>query len=63
MQKPHFNTDRLKAQAEDNPLVVAGIGVAILSGFTKLMNANTARKNSATWRREVKRREGTSKKK
>jgi hypothetical protein len=63
MKKLNFNTDRLKQQVEENPLIAAGVGLGFLSGMTKLMNANTARKNSSTWRREVRRREGASKKK
>lgn len=61
MKKPSFDTTRLKAQVEENPLVAAGIGAALLSGAAKLLNANSARKNSTTWRREVKRREKNSK--
>lgn len=56
-----FDTTKLKEQAEDNPLVVGGIIVAALSGVSKLMNANTARKNSNTYAREIKRREKNSK--
>lgn len=61
MKKPSFDTTRLKAQVEENPLVAAGIGAALLSGAAKLLNANTGRKNAKTWRREVKRREKNSK--
>lgn len=60
MAKFTFDTTRLKQQVEENPLLAAGIGAAILTGAAKLMNANTARKNSKTWSREVKRRERTS---
>lgn len=59
--KINFDTARLKEQVEDQPLVAAGIVVMALSGVTKLMNANTARKNASTWNREVKRREKNSK--
>ncbi len=59
--KINFDTARLKEQVEDQPLIAAGIVVAALSGVTKLMNANTARRNSKTWNREVKRREKNSK--
>ena len=52
-----FDTTRLQEQLEDQPLVAAGICVALLSGCAKLMNANTARRNSKTWSREVERRE------
>lgn len=62
MKKPSFDTTKLKSQIEENPLVAAGVGAALLSGAAKLINANSARKNSTTWRREVKRREKNSKK-
>lgn len=51
-----FDTTKLKAQIQEQPLVAAGIGAALLSGAAKLMNANTGRKNSKTWRQEVTRR-------
>lgn len=57
MQKPKFDTTNLKRQIEEQPLIAAGIGVAILNGAAKLMQANTQRKNSKTWHREVVRRE------
>lgn len=59
--KISFDTTKLKQQVEENPLLAAGIGAAVLTGAAKLMNANTARKNSKTWQREVKRREKNSK--
>lgn len=52
-----FDTTKLKQQVQDQPLVAAGIGAALLSGAAKLMNANTGRRNAKTWRREVVRRE------
>jgi hypothetical protein len=61
MKKPTFDTTRLKAQVEEQPLLAAGIGAALLSGAVKLMNANTNRKNAKTWSREVKRREKATK--
>lgn len=57
MPKFTFDTTRLKAQVEDQPLLAAGILVGLLTGVSKLLNANTARQNSKTWKREVKRRE------
>lgn len=61
MKKPNFDTTNLKRQVEEQPLIAVGIGAALLSGAAKLLNASTARKNSKTWRREVKRREKNSK--
>ena len=55
--KINFDTTNLKNQVQDQPLVAAGIGAALLSGAAKLLNATTARKNSKTWRKEVNRRE------
>lgn len=51
-----FDTTRLKEQVEDNPLVALGIGAALLGGVAKILNANTARKNARTWKKEVDRR-------
>jgi len=59
--KINFDTTNLKRQCEDQPLVAAGIGAALLAGVAKLLNANTGRKNAKTWSREVKRREKNSK--
>jgi len=57
----NFNTANLKRQVEEQPLIALGVVSAALSGAAKLMNANTARKNSKTWSKEVKRREKKSK--
>ena len=57
----NFDTTNLKRQIQEQPLVAAGIGAALLSGAAKLLNANTGRKNSNTWRRDVKRREKNTK--
>lgn len=54
--KIEFDTTNLKKQIEENPLIAAGIGAALLTGASRLMNANTARKNSKTWKKEVDRR-------
>lgn len=59
--KIEFDTTNLKRQIEENPLMAAGVGAALLTGASKLMNANTARKNSKSWKREVARREKNSK--
>lgn len=61
MSKFSFDTTKLKEQVEDQPLLAAGILVGLLTGASKLLNANTARSNAKTWKREVKRRERNSK--
>lgn len=48
--------DNLKRQAEENPLVAAGLAVAAVTAITKLMQANTERNNSKSWAKEVDRR-------
>jgi len=57
MQKRKFNAEPLVRQIEEQPLIAAGIGIALLNGVAKLMQANTDRKRSKTWKREVIRRE------
>lgn len=52
----NFDTTKLKSQIEENPLVAAGIGAALLQAAAKLMQANTQRKYSKTWAKEVNRR-------
>lgn len=59
--KINFDTTKLKEQVEDNPLIAAGLGVALLNGVAKLMKVNTERKSQKTWDREVRRRERSSK--
>jgi hypothetical protein len=52
----NFDTTKLKEQVEQNPLIAAGVGAALINGVAKLMKANTERKNSKTWAKEVNRR-------
>lgn len=58
-----FNTDKLKKEFEENPALMIGLigasGAAFggfFKGLAQLMNANTNRKNSNTWKKEVNRR-------
>jgi hypothetical protein len=48
--------DNLKASAEANPLVALGIGAALLTATSKLLDSNTARVSAKTHAREVDRR-------
>jgi hypothetical protein len=48
--------DNLKYQAQQNPLVAAGIGASLILAISKLLQANTNRKNANTWASEVERR-------
>ena len=63
MNKPKFNLEPLKRQIEEQPLIAAGIGAALLSGGAKFLNAVSNSRNSKTWRREVRRRERKQKQK
>lgn len=53
---PNQFIDNLKRQAEENPIVALGIGAAVCTALSKLMDANTARYNSKSWAKEVDRR-------
>lgn len=59
--KLNFDTSKLKQQVEENPLVAAGIGAALLNGVAKLSKARTEAKNSKTYRKEINRRIKNSK--
>lgn len=59
--KLNFDTTALKRQFEEQPLIALGVVSAVLTGGAKLMNANTARRNSKTWKQEVNRRQKKSK--
>lgn len=48
--------DRLKAQAEENPMIALGVGAAVLQACSKLLDANTARVSAKTHAKEVDRR-------
>lgn len=48
--------DRLKVQAEENPLFALAIAAGVATAAAKLMQANTDRKNAQSWAREVERR-------
>ena len=52
-----FDSTKLKAQIEENPLVAAGVASSLLFGGAKMLDALTNMRNSKTHRREVKRRE------
>lgn len=56
MSKFSFDTTQLKSQVEQQPLLAAGILVALLGGCAKLLDANTKRSNAKTWKKEVNRR-------
>lgn len=59
--KFEFDFTHLKRQTEENPFLAAGIVTGLLLGASKLMNANTNRKNSKTWAKEVERRNRSQK--
>lgn len=48
--------NNLKRQAEENPMLAIAVTVTDITVMTKLMDANTAHKNSKAWAMEVQRR-------
>ena len=48
--------DKLKRAAEENPLGALVVGGVVINAIAKLMNANTERRNSQAWNKEVNRR-------
>jgi hypothetical protein len=57
----HKFLDNLKRQAEENPIFALATGAAVLQAVSRLVNTNTARKNSKAWQKEVDRRVKKSK--
>lgn len=53
--------ENLKRQAEENPVVALGAGAAVVQAISKLVQVNSQRKNSKTWKKEVERRAKKSK--
>jgi hypothetical protein len=56
MNKNSKFVQNLKRQAEENPLVALGVGIALLTAAGKFIDANTARKAANTHALEVARR-------
>lgn len=54
-----IDTEQIKTRISENPVAAMAAAGALLAGVSKLINANTARKNSKTWAREVQRRAKT----
>lgn len=52
--KPFFT--RLKQQTEENPLLALTVVTGLTIALTRLMQANTERRNANTWAKEVERR-------
>lgn len=48
--------NRLKTQAQENPLAAIFVATLLITATSKLVDANTSRKNSKAWNKEVDRR-------
>jgi hypothetical protein len=48
--------NNLKRQAQENPLLALAVATALLTATAKVLDANTQRKNSKAWNKEVDRR-------
>lgn len=53
---PNDFLNNLKTQAEDNPIVALGIGAALITAISKLIDASVNSKNARAWAKEVARR-------
>lgn len=49
--------NNLKAQAEENPLIAIGVGVAVLTAAGKFIDAAGKAAGHRTWAKEVARRD------
>lgn len=49
-------TDRLKRQAEENPLAAIMVGVAVATVTVKMIEAYNENSRTRTWEKEVERR-------
>lgn len=49
--------DKLKKLWNENPVLCIVLGIASANAGAKLMHANSERRNSKAWNREVRRRE------
>lgn len=47
---------KLKQQTEENPLLALTVVTGLTIALTRLMQANTERRNANTWAKEVERR-------
>lgn len=54
--KFNFDSTKLKSQIEDNPLLAVGVFAAAATAASKLLNANSERKRTKIYDREIKRR-------
>lgn len=48
--------NKLKTQAQENPIAAIVVATLVITATSKLMDANTSRKNSKAWNKEVDRR-------
>jgi hypothetical protein len=47
---------KIRQAWEENPVVVAGVGAAVVTAAAKLLDSVTAARNSRSWKKEVDRR-------
>ena len=59
--KFNFDTTNLKKQVEEQPLIAAGLGAAVLTGLAKFLQAVAVQRNATTYRKETNRRIKNSK--
>lgn len=52
--------DKIKQKYDEDPLSVLVVGALVATAAAKLLEASTARANSRTWEKEVRRRDRTT---
>jgi len=53
--------ESLKRQAIENPIVALGVGAALITAMSKLVDSTSDSRNSKAWAKEVERRNRKSK--
>jgi cytochrome b len=48
--------NNLKRQAEENPVLALGVGAALITAISKLIDSGATARNSNAWKQEVARR-------
>lgn len=49
--------ENLKREAEENPVIALGVAAGLVTAISQLVNASANKRNSASWRKEVNRRD------
>jgi hypothetical protein len=53
--------ENLKRQAAENPVAALGVAAVLITAISRLVDANSAARNSQSWAKEVRRRSRSTK--